>query len=188
MTRLMLMLTLALGVALTPLSAVADSKADKERAEIRKTATETLSLLYKTNPSLKASIGKAAGYAAFSNLSVKIFTAGGGTGKGLAVNNRSKKETFMRMAEVQAGLGVGVKTFRIVFVFETDQALNNFIEQGWEFGGQATAAATTGSEGAGLQGAVSVSPGVWMFQLTDQGIAAEVTGKGTKYWKDDALN
>jgi hypothetical protein len=39
-----------------------------------------------------------------------------------------------------------------------------------------------------LEGALSVSPGVWVYQLTDQGLALEATVKGTKYWKDAALN
>jgi hypothetical protein len=39
-----------------------------------------------------------------------------------------------------------------------------------------------------LQDAMSVSPGVWMYQLTDKGLAAEATVKGTKYWKDADLN
>jgi lipid-binding SYLF domain-containing protein len=66
--------------------------------------------------------------------------------------------------------------------------LDTFIESGWEFGGQATAAASNGQEGGAYQGAASVSPDVWMYQLTDQGLAAEITAKGTKYWKDDDLN
>jgi hypothetical protein len=39
-----------------------------------------------------------------------------------------------------------------------------------------------------LQGALSVSPGVWMYQLTDKGLALEATAKGTKYWKNSDLN
>jgi lipid-binding SYLF domain-containing protein len=119
---------------------------------------------------------------------MKIFVAGGGKGKGIVVNNKTKKETFMKMLEVQAGLGFGVKKFSNIFVFESEQALNTFIDQGWEFGGQATAAAKTRDVGASFTGAVSVSPGVWMYQLTDAGIAAELTGKGTKYYRDDELN
>ena len=38
------------------------------------------------------------------------------------------------------------------------------------------------------EGAVSVSPGVWLYQLTDDGLALEATVKGAKYYKDDALN
>jgi hypothetical protein len=33
-----------------------------------------------------------------------------------------------------------------------------------------------------------VSPGVWMYQLTDTGVAFEITAKSTKYYKDDDLN
>jgi hypothetical protein len=39
-----------------------------------------------------------------------------------------------------------------------------------------------------MAGAVSVSDGVWMYQLTDKGLAAEITAKSTKYFKDDDLN
>ena len=42
---------------------------------------------------------------------MKIFVAGGGSGKGLAVSNSTKKETFMKMVEVQAGLGMGIRSF-----------------------------------------------------------------------------
>jgi hypothetical protein len=29
---------------------------------------------------------------------------------------------------------------------------------------------------------------VWLYQLTDEGLAAELTAKETKYYKDDDLN
>jgi hypothetical protein len=35
---------------------------------------------------------------------------------------------------------------------------------------------------------MSISPGVWLYQLTDEGLAAELIAKGTKYYKDDNLN
>ena len=49
-------------------------------------------------------------------------------------------------------------------------------------------AAKASGEGLDLAGAVSVSPGVWLYQLTDEGIAAELTVKGTKYYRDNELN
>jgi lipid-binding SYLF domain-containing protein len=67
---------------------------------------------------------------------MKILVAGSGTGKGVAVDTKTKKETFMKMFEVQAGLGFGVKKFRLVWVFETPDALKSFIDSGWELGGQ----------------------------------------------------
>jgi hypothetical protein len=35
---------------------------------------------------------------------------------------------------------------------------------------------------------MSVAPGIWLYQLTDDGLALELTAKGTKYYKDGDLN
>ncbi len=76
------------------------AKADKEPQEIRKTTQDILARLYKAQPSAKTAITKAAGYAVLSNFGMKIFVAGSGTGKGIAVDNKTKKETFMKMIEL----------------------------------------------------------------------------------------
>ena len=188
MTKKVLLIISAVWLVFTVSIAFADDKKEKEREKVRSLATETLTRLYEVRPSAEAGIESAAGYGVFSNFGMKIFVAGGGKGKGVVVNNRTKQETFMKMAEVQAGLGFGVKKFSVIFVYEQEEALNNFINQGWEFGGQVTAAATIKDKGASFAGAVSVSPGVWMYQLTETGLAAEITGKGTKYYKDKKLN
>lgn len=169
-------------------SSFADDKEDK-RAEIRKMSQDTLARLYKAEPPAQAAVQKGYGYAVFSNTGVKILLGGSGNGRGVAVNNSTKAETFMKMFELQAGLGMGVKKFRCVFVFDNQKAFDGFVNSGWEFGGQADAAAKTSPEkGGSMQGAVSVSDGVWMYQLTDKGLALEITAKGTKYSKDDDLN
>jgi lipid-binding SYLF domain-containing protein len=164
------------------------SKVDKERQEIRNRTKEILAQLYKAEPKAKANIQKAAGYAAFSNFGMKIFVAGSGTGKGVAVDNKTKKEIFMKMIELQAGLGFGVKKFSLVWVFEKPDALATFVNSGWELGGQASAAAKAGEKGAAFQDALAIAPGVWLYQLTEKGVALELTAKGTKYYKDDDLN
>ena len=94
----------------------------------------------------------------------------------------------MKMFEVQAGLGMGAEKFRVVFLFDSQRAFDSFVNSGWEFGGQSTAAAKAGDKGGAIAGAVSVSDGVWMYQLTDKGVAVEISATGTKYYKDDDLN
>jgi lipid-binding SYLF domain-containing protein len=168
-------------------SARGESK-DDERSEVRKAAKETLSRLYKVQPSAKKAVEKAAGYAVFNNFGMKILFAGGGSGKGLAVDNATKKITYMKMVEVQAGLGMGVKKFSLIWVFETREALRQFVDAGWELGAQSSAAATKSGEGGSLTGAMSPSPGVWLYQLVNDGLALELTAKGTKYYKDNDLN
>jgi lipid-binding SYLF domain-containing protein len=181
---------LLLVVTLTtiPVLAADDEKIQQQREDIRKMANDTLARLYKTQPAARKAVEKAAGYAVFSNFGMKIFLAGGGSGSGIAVNNKSKQESFMKMVEIQAGLGFGVKKFRLVWIFENQGNLDTFINSGWELGGQTTAAAQVSGQGAALAGAMSVSPGVWLYQLTDDGLALELTAKGTKYYKDANLN
>jgi lipid-binding SYLF domain-containing protein len=193
-TASLLILSLAFMVSTPALAGEAKAdkekkaEADKARQEIRKNSKDILARLYKVQPSAKGAIDKAAGYAVFSNFGMKIFVAGSGTGKGVAVDNKTKKETFMKMVELQAGLGFGVKKFSLIWVFETPQALGTFINSGWELGGQTSVAAKAGEKGAAIQGAVPVAPGVWVYQLTETGVALELTAKGTKYYKDDDLN
>jgi lipid-binding SYLF domain-containing protein len=169
------------------LNVTAKSKEEKQ-AEARNKAQQTLARLYKARPSAEAAIKKAAGYAVFNSSGAKILVAGGGKGKGIAVDNATQKVTYMKMREVQAGLGMGVKKFSTIFVFETKAAFQKFVDGDWDFGGQTTAAAKTKDGGGSYQGAASVSEGVWMYQLTDKGLALEVTAKSTKYSKDDELN
>ena len=170
------------------IKAASKEEIEKQRADIRKMASETLQRLYTTQPSAKKSLNNAAGYAVFSNFGMKILFAGGGSGKGLAVSKEGGQETFMKLIEVQAGLGKGIKKFRLIWVFENQGDLDGFINTGWEMSGQATAAAQASGEGGAFAGAMSVRPGVWLYQLTDDGLALELTAKGTKYYKDDNLN
>ena len=178
----------ALVCALAVMTHAADSNIETKQQDIRNMAQQTLQRLYKAEPKAKSAVHGAAGYAVFSNMGIKILVAGSGNGKGVAVNNKTKSETFMKMLELQAGLGMGVKKFSVIFVFDTEKALNGFVNSGWEFGGQATAAAKNGDKGASMEGAASVADGVWMYQLTEKGIALEITAKGTKYYKDGDLN
>src|SRR5262249_15443124 len=139
--------------------------------KIRKTSQEILQRLYKAQPDARKVVEGAAGYAVFSNTGVKILFGGSGNGFGVAMNNKTRAETFMKMLEFQAGIGMGVKKFSVIFAFDTEKALNDFINNGWQFGGQANASAKAG-EGKGGQhsGAASVSDGVWMYQMTEKGL------------------
>jgi lipid-binding SYLF domain-containing protein len=162
---------------------------DEQRAEIRRMRDQTLQDLYRAQPDARGHLQGAAGYAVFSNFGMKILVAGGGSGSGIVTNNKTRQETFMRMAEVQAGLGFGVKKFRLVWVFEKKADMDRFTNSGWEIGAQTTASAKVAGQGANvLTGAISVTPGVWLYQLTDDGLALELTAKGTRYYRDSDLN
>jgi lipid-binding SYLF domain-containing protein len=94
----------------------------------------------------------------------------------------------MKMVSAGAGLGMGVKDFRVIFVFGTEKALDQFLNSGWSGSGQADAAAKAGKSGGAYSGAVEVSPEVWVYQITKNGLALQLTLQGTKYYKNDDLN
>ena len=165
----------ALGAAVVP--AAESTKAEKQVA-IRKEAQNTLTKLYTVHPSAKPAIQKAAGYAAFDNFGMNLFLLSTARGKGIAVANKSKKETFMKMLSGGVGVGLGVKDFRVVFVFENQEALNNFINSGWDADAHAEAMAKSGQKGCSFEGAFSAAPGVWVYQLTEHGLALEATLQG----------
>ena len=64
----------------------------------------------------------------------------------------------MKMLELQAGLGLSVKKFRLVWVFENHKDVDEFINMGWEFGDQVSAAAKMIDQGSAFAGAMQVSP------------------------------
>ena len=182
------MIACVLAVAL--LSAIGSSADDNDekREKTRKMAAQTLQDLYKLEPTAQAAIQKSAGYAVFNNMGVNLLLLSTARGAGIAVNSKTKQETFMKMVSAGGGLGLGVKDYRVIFVFENDKALAQFLDSGWSGSAQADAAAKAGEKGGAYSGAVEVAPGVWVYQITKNGLALQLTLQGTKYYKDDDLN
>jgi lipid-binding SYLF domain-containing protein len=161
---------------------------DEERQKTRKMAKETLHELYKLEPPAQGAIQKSAGYAVFNNTGANILLLSTARGAGIAVNSKTKQEIFMKMASAGAGLGVGVKNYRVIFVFANDDALSHFLDSGWSGTAQTDAAAKAGDKGGAFAGAEELAPGVWVYQITKNGLALQITLQGTKYYKDDDLN
>lgn len=175
---------------LLPLAAFAAKSPDEQRADTRKMRDDVLAEIYKANPAVKEKVKKSVGYAVFSNVGVNVIFASFAGGKGLVVKKGTLKdtETFMKMGSVGIGIGLGVKDFRALFIFTDKAKLDAFIEKGWDFSGQADAAAKSDDKGAAFAEAGTVLPGVEVYQLTKNGVALQATLQGTKYWRDKDLN
>jgi lipid-binding SYLF domain-containing protein len=178
----MLVMTLVLATA-----SARDSIEEKQE-KARKMASETLKDLEKLEPTAHTAIEKSAGYAVFNNMGTNLLLVSTARGTGIAFNSKTKQETFMKMVSAGAGLGVGVKDYRVVFVFENDKALAHFLDSGWSGSAQTDATAKAGKTGGALSGAAEITPGVWVYQITKNGLALQLTLQGTKYYKDDDLN
>ena len=159
-----------------------------KRKAVQDMRRDTLAKLYQIHPDARERINKSVGYAVFSNVGINLIFVSAGNGWGVVRDNRNRKDVYMKMASAGLGIGLGAKDFRGVFVFTKRDALNHFIEEGWDASGQADAAAKAGKKGGAFAGAVDVAPGIWLYQITEHGLALQATVQGTKYWKDDELN
>ena len=149
---------------------------------------DVLAELYEKRPEAKEKIANAAGYGVFSNINIHLFLLSTGNGYGIVHDNATGKDTHMVMRMLGAGIGAGVKDFRAVIIFKNPEVLHTFVEKGWEWGGQAEAAAKAGETGAEAGVAGEVTGEMEIYNFTEAGIALQATAAGTKYWKDKDLN
>jgi lipid-binding SYLF domain-containing protein len=182
------MALLCLGFSACATTQLSQSDIHEQRDSLRNMANQALTQLYRNNPAAQGAVMNAAGYAVFSDFGFKLLYAGGAKGKGIAVNNATRQETFMKMMELQPGYGLGAEKFWLIFVFETPDAFNSFVTSGWEAGANAMLAAKSKSAGGALAGAVTVSQDVYMYQITQKGLMVGVSVTGAKYYRDEELN
>ncbi len=176
-----------LALAWSACTAPGATPADK-RATVDEMAEGVLARLYREEPGTRTEVRDAVGYAVFSNVGVGIFLVSGGGGFGVAVDQRKDERTYMRMAEAGVGIGLAVKDFRAVFVFDDGDAFEDFVADGWDLGGEADLVAKAGEDGVEFSEAATVRPGVRVYQLTESGLALRANLTGTKYWPYQALN
>ena len=170
-----------------PLSVNAKT-AEEDRQNIREMRTDVLTGLYQTNPEAEELIANSEGYAVFNNGGINLILFSAGSGKGVAHDTKSGKDVFMRMATGGVGIGLGIKDYRAVFVFHKRAAFDQFVDKGWDFSGQADAAAKIDDKGGEANAADSIVSGITVYQMTKKGLALQATLQGTKYWKVDKWN
>ena len=184
-----LMICIAVALFTTP-SAVADDdksskelKNDSKRAAINEIADETLQKLFAENAKSKGLYDEAVGWAVFDNTKVAFGISGGG-GNGVAVSKKTGEKKYMKMGTGGVGFGIGVNKYQIVFLFQDEKTLKNFIESGW----QADAGATASAGKASAEAKTNFVNGLAIYQLTEKGLMLNADIAGTKYWLNDKLN
>src|SRR6185436_14393463 len=145
---------------------------EEKRGKVRKQRDEILAKLYQEKPEAKAKIEQAAGYGAFNNKNLNLFLLSSGHGYGVVVDAKTGKETFMAMGSLGGGVGLGAKDLSVVFIFKRADALKQFVEKGYQFGGEASATAKAGDKGAGAakEGGADTSGNLFeVYLMTDAG-------------------
>ncbi|MEI6413484.1 MAG: hypothetical protein WCP34_04355 [Pseudomonadota bacterium] len=139
----------------------------RQRNEIRAMRAQTLRRLPQIAPGSRQEISRAAGYAIFKNQ--------GATGEGLVHDNQTGRDTYMKMAGLAAEAEGGFRNQRLVLILAQRDILERFIQEGWTFGDQAGDAA-------------QIPPDIKIYQITENGLAPQVSLQGSKFWPDETLN
>lgn len=159
------------------------SRSDKKRAEINQVAKEGLDTLFAESPDAKELYNKAYGYAVFSTIKISLGVTGGG-GTGVAVAKEFGEHTYMKMGTGGLNIGLGGQKYTIVFIFQTKDKFDKFVDKGWE--ADASANAVGGKSGANAE--ATFRNGVAFYQMTKAGLMLQADISGTKYWKNKKLN
>jgi lipid-binding SYLF domain-containing protein len=161
---------------------------DQKREFVINMKDDALNQLYREKPHTQKLIENAAGYAVFSNINTQILFVGGGGGYGIITDNETGNQTYMNMAEGGLALGVGIKDFREIIVFNSPGVLYRFINIGWDLTLAGDAAAKSGSKGGAVGTETDFHSDIVIYQITKNGIALSTSLVGSKYWKDKELN
>ena len=174
-------------VLLSACASMGSGTTAEKRTAILEMQQDALEKLYIKKPAAREELKASPGYAVFSNANINLFLVSAGTGYGVVNDQIKKRKVYMNMAEGGVGFGIGAKDYRIVMVFHNEEAMRNFVENGWTFGGNADATAKAGKKGKSIEGEAYYGD-VTVYTMTESGLALQATVKGTKFWKDDSLN
>ena len=174
----------------SPTSSLSAEEQQKRRDDIRQMRDETLERLFKAHPKAREEIRKAVGYAVFDASQSNIILLVTGHGIGVAVDNGSKQETFMRMARLGTGPGIGYKSYKQVLIFKDQTLFNTFGTVGADVSasGDATLKLKDKGDNLVLDGTVSFNPLLSVYQMTDRGALLQANWGGVGYLPDGDLN
>jgi len=172
------------------LAAFGDDAADKKKkqAKVLEMKDKAVADLKKSKPETTAVLKNAPGYAVFDNNGIHILLLATSRGNGVVISNKGEAPFFMKMKTIGAGPGIGVKDYRVFFVFKSVEAMNKFKDGGWDTTAEADAAAKSKSSGGAASTTGSTVDDTTIYTITKKGVALQATLGGTKFKKDDDLN
>lgn len=169
-------------------SAQDSEKKRKKQAKVLDMKDKALADLIKGKPELASEINNAPGYAVFDNNGIHLLLLATSRGNGVVITNGNAPPFFMKMKQIGAGPGIGVKDYRVIFVFKSAAAMNKFKNGGWESTAEADAAAKSKDSGSAASATGSSVGDTKVYTITKKGVALQATFGGTKFRKDDDLN
>lgn len=167
----------------TEASVFAEDKQEKTRVAIDAMEKDVLERFFTEEEEGEELFEQSYGYAVFNNIKMALLLTSS-RGKGVAVNKESGKRTYMKMGSLGVNIGYGLQKMQVLFLFQTKEAYENFIDKGW----RADAAADVALIKKGEVIDVEFRNGIFVYQFTEKGLMLQANLSGTKYYPSKKLN
>ena len=158
------------------------------RKDILSMADETIERLYKEHPEAKEEIKNAYGYGVFEGQAVNLVLYVAGNGLGVVFDNETKSPIYMNVIRAGTGPGIGYKSMHGVLIFDNETVFKQFTTIGLQLTASADATMKLSGKGVEAGKAVSLVPGVSLYQLVDTGLVLQANWGATEFLKDPNLN
>ena len=160
-----------------------------QRDYVNKMHDEALRDLYRQNPEAQEKVTGAAGHAVFRYFGTNFVLVATEGGYGVVVDHDTDQKTYMKLRGGGLGIGVGAKDARAVVVFNSKEALDEFVQDSGKFtlGASTDAVAKSDDQGNGRL-AVAKSGQVKIYTLSGNGFALAASVVGTRFYRDQSLN
>lgn len=150
---------------------------DAEKREVIKSDAEDAKAAFiAKNPEMKEHFQNAEGYAIFPNVGKGAYVLGGAAGNGVLYED-GQVEGYAQLRQLDIGFQIGGKAFREVIIFRTEEALQEFKDGGFEFGGSVSAVIWD----EGRTGTLQFEDGVAVALMPKAGAMAGVSVGGQQF-------
>lgn len=170
------MKTLIVGMAVAGLMACAGAPdTQRERAQLQRQASTTLSTMTSKDPSLAPLLDMAAGYVVFPDVGKGGFVVGGAHGQGV-LYRRGTPIGYVELQQASIGAQVGAQSFAELIVLQKADDVSRIKNGTFSLSGNASAVALS----AGVAGSTDFRDGTAVFVMPRGGAMAEVAIGGQR--------
>ena len=152
------------------------SQTSERIASLKIDAENAKKAFLKQDSTMSRFFNNSAGYVIFPNVGKGGRIVGGASGNGIVYVN-GQPIGSARLSMVSIGLQAGGQAYREVIFFETNEQLERFKQNKFEFAAQVSAVAAT----AGISASSGYSEGVAVFTMAKKGLMTEAAVGGQKF-------
>ena len=138
-------------------------------------ASTAIAALTEKDPEIQTKINSSLAYAVANMKLTKVPIVGAGGGEGVFIDNTTQHRTYFTVSRFDVGGGWGARSFKLLFIVESQEVFDRVKDGTWDF--QAGAEASAGTVSAEGSSSDLVNKGFTTYVLSDGGASATVTAR-----------